>query len=213
MMKKKILFILCLSLLSSICLWSSIVWDLLGIHIEIGLHEVSEKDSSLMSQISFLSWFQLITSLDKTHSEGEREKVLNQYLWACQSFSSKLESSVHNEEIQEENYKTKYAECSLNLDYYNNLFKTSFLEGDFNNAHNYAEKIAEIRSCEAKNLTYQKEHQYYKKFYTSQGPHLQKRCDYIAENKSKIIKYYEIMKPDLLKELYKISVTLETNFS
>jgi hypothetical protein len=41
---------------------------------------------------------------------------------------------------------------------------------------------------------------------------MQKKANYLSENKYKIAKYYEILKPDLLKELYEISKTVEANF-
>ncbi|MDR0607966.1 MAG: hypothetical protein LBG52_06605 [Candidatus Peribacteria bacterium] len=41
---------------------------------------------------------------------------------------------------------------------------------------------------------------------------LQKRVEYVETNQDKIVRYYEILKPQLLKELYAISQTLEENF-
>jgi hypothetical protein len=38
---------------------------------------------------------------------------------------------------------------------------------------------------------------------------LQKKVEYLTENREKIAKYYEILKPDLLKELYDISKVVE----
>ena len=73
------------------------------------------------------------------------------------------------------------------------------------------EEIADLRACVARNEVYAKAHASYASVSNSANS-LQKRVDYLTENKEKIAKYYEILKPDLLKELYDISKTVESNF-
>ena len=73
------------------------------------------------------------------------------------------------------------------------------------------EEIADLRACVAKNQVYAKAHTSYASISNS-ADNLQKRADYLRENREKIAKYYEILKPDLLKELYNISQRINANF-
>jgi hypothetical protein len=61
-----------------------------------------------------------------------------------------------------------------------------------------------LRACVARNEVYAKAHASYASTSKSLKT-LQKRADYLSQNRVKIAKYYEILKPDLLKELYNIS--------
>jgi hypothetical protein len=61
-----------------------------------------------------------------------------------------------------------------------------------------------LRACVARNQVYSKAHASYASSSKSLKT-LQKKVDYLSENREKIAKYYEILKPDLLKELYDIS--------
>jgi hypothetical protein len=60
----------------------------------------------------------------------------------------------------------------------------------------------------ARNEVYSKAHASYASSSKSLNT-LQKKVDYLSENREKVAKYYEILKPDLLKELYDISKTVE----
>lgn len=206
------LFTVCSSLcVLGVCFWKTIVWDLLGIHIEIWIHDFSA--TSLQDQISLLSWYQLINSLDGTTTVSERTTVLNQYLTNCQNFSLTLAWKISEEETQISYYDNQKELCNNSISENNELFNNAFSVWDFSLAHKYTEKIAESRACIAKNEVFKKEHQYYLKYYSSHSTHIKNKCNYITENKERIIQYYDIMKPELLKELYNISVVLEKNFS
>jgi hypothetical protein len=60
----------------------------------------------------------------------------------------------------------------------------------------------------ARNEVYSKAHASYASSSKSLNT-LQKKVDYLSENREKVAKYYEILKPDLLKELYDFSKTVE----
>jgi hypothetical protein len=65
-----------------------------------------------------------------------------------------------------------------------------------------------LRACVAKNEVFAKAHASYASSSKSLSV-LQKRVEYLSKNRQKIAKYYEILKPDLLEELYDISKTVE----
>jgi hypothetical protein len=79
---------------------------------------------------------------------------------------------------------------------------------NYNRAESIAKEIAELRACVARNEVYAKAHASYASSSKSLTT-LQKRVEYLSKNREKIAKYYEILKPDLLKELYDISKTVE----
>ncbi|MBO7094862.1 hypothetical protein J6V86_01435 [bacterium] len=82
---------------------------------------------------------------------------------------------------------------------------------NYDKAESIAKEIAELRACIARNQVYAKAHESYLSSSKSLNS-LQKKIDYLSKNREKIAKYYEILKPDLLKELYDISKTVESNF-
>jgi hypothetical protein len=79
---------------------------------------------------------------------------------------------------------------------------------NYDRAEAISQEIAELRACVARNEVYAKAHASYASSSKSLNT-LQKRADYLSKNREKIAKYYEILKPDLLKELYDISKTVE----
>ncbi len=79
---------------------------------------------------------------------------------------------------------------------------------NYDRAEAISQEIAELRACVARNEVYAKAHASYASSSKSLNT-LQKRADYLFQNREKIAKYYEILKPDLLKELYDISKTVE----
>jgi hypothetical protein len=79
---------------------------------------------------------------------------------------------------------------------------------NYDKAEKIAGEIAELRACVARNEVFAKAHASYASASKSSTT-LQKRVDYLSQNREKIAKYYEILKPDLLKELYDISKTVE----
>jgi hypothetical protein len=82
---------------------------------------------------------------------------------------------------------------------------------NYEKAESIAKEIAELRACVARNEVYAKAHASYASSSKLLNT-IQKRAEYLSKNREKIAKYYEILKPDLLKELYDISKTVESNF-
>ena len=60
---------------------------------------------------------------------------------------------------------------------------------------------------------YLKGYSLYRDTTLSQQKGLMKKIDYLNLNTYDIIKYYELLKPQLLKDLYTISMTFSTNYS
>ena len=193
---------------------SSLVYDLLGSHIEIGLHEarIDITDSSLKGQISSFSWNSLISELDRAKTVAQRRKILKTYIGICRNISFQAERLIAQEDQEYQFYQNEISQCETNLSYYNEQFSLLINQWNLEKAHEYSLKIADIRACIAKNTVYQKEHLSYYHFYQNQLSNVPKKCDYLENNQDKIAQYYEIMKPDLLRELYDISMTLQVNF-
>ena len=84
---------------------------------------------------------------------------------------------------------------------------------DFRSARSLAQQIASQRACIAENTVYYTEHLLYRDTTLSLQTTLQKRVEYLTLHKENIIAYYDVLKPQLLKELYDISQTLEVNFN
>jgi hypothetical protein len=68
-----------------------------------------------------------------------------------------------------------------------------------------ARSIAELRACMAENEVYYKEHLSYREGLSGVQAILQKKVEYLLANEEKIVKYYDMLKPQLLQELYEIS--------
>ncbi|MBQ7075033.1 hypothetical protein IJM86_08605 [bacterium] len=193
---------------------SSLVYDLLGTHIEIGLHETNTNrtDTSLKGQISSFSGNKLIQKLDRAKTKAERKKILSEYLSLCRTISNTSSQLIAQEEKEAQFYQNEVRNCEQNRAYENESFSKALADWNFEKAHQHSLNIAEMRACTAKNTVFWKEHLAYQNFYQSQTKHLEKKCRYIETNQEKIAQYYEIMKPDLLKELYDIAMTLQVNF-
>lgn len=213
-MKKRYGYMLLFALSIGVSSASSLVYDLLGTHIEIGLHEVNTNitDTSLKGQISSFSGNVLILQLDQAKTVSQRREILKEYIGICRNVSEQMQRLMTQEEQLYNEYKKEVSNCSINLTHYNEQFSFLINQWNLEKAHEYALKIADIRTCEAKNTVYQKEHLSYYHFYQNQLSNLPKKCDYLVVNQEKIAQYYEIMKPDLLKELYDIAMTLQVNF-
>jgi hypothetical protein len=119
---------------------------------------------------------------------------------------------IAKEEKEVQFYQNELKNCEINRSYENENFSKAVADRDFERAHQHSLNIAEMRACTAKNTVFWKEHLAYQNFYQGQTKNLEKKCRYIETNQEKIAQYYEIMKPDLLKELYDIAMTLQVNF-
>ena len=198
------------------------VWSLLWTQIEIWLWQRSNVPNyselwewwnalTLHQENSYLNKYDLIWELDKAGTEDERLQILDQYI-SYLSVAMANSSEMYNYEKWEvEKYKNVAKECESPIKEKNKAFENAVKSYDYEKAESIAEEIAELRACIAKNEVYAKAHSAYASSVWSTKI-MQKKAEYLSENKYKIAKYYEILKPDLLKELYEISKTVEANF-
>jgi hypothetical protein len=108
-------------------------------------------------------------------------------------------------------YNNAAKECEAPIKSKNSEFTNAVKSYNYEKAESISKEIAELRACVARNEVYAKAHASYASA-TKSWNTLQKKADYLSKNREKIAKYYEILKPDLLKELYDISKTVERDF-
>lgn len=195
------------------------VRDLLGEHIDIGLRKTNSSyvldndilsyQQSLQSQISY----DLLAVLDVSQSESRRRLVLDNYLDHSNDLLLAGQYFLQNEDTLISTYSQKIKECEKPIKQYNTDFSLAVKQFNYQEAHTLSQTIANLRSCSAENTVYYKEHLLYRDSVSAFQSTLQKKYDYILKNKEKIITYYQFMKPELLRELYDISMTLESSYS
>ena len=115
------------------------------------------------------------------------------------------------EKSQIDYYNSEAQKCEAPIKSKNSEFTDAVMSYNYEKAEAIAKEIAELRACVARNEVYARAHATYASA-TNSSSSSQKKADYLSANKEKIAKYYEILKPDLLKELYDISKTVENNF-
>jgi len=168
----------------------------------------SENSLVLWQEIESLVKFDLISELDKAKTEHKRLEIIDQYIVLLNNTISNWKSLWNYEESQIDYYKSAAKECESPIKSKNSEFSDAVKNYNYEKAESIAKEIAELRACVARNEVYEKAHASYLSSTKSLNP-LQKRANYLSENREKIAKYYEILKPDLLKELYDISKTVE----
>lgn len=194
------------------------VRSLLWTQLEIWLNQRSNiwefRDwrawNSLVLQQEILSqWqFDLISELDKAGTEQERLKIIDQYISSLNNSISNGKNLWNYEQSQIDYYNNEAKKCEDPIKSKNSEFSNAVKSYDYERAESISKEIAELRACVARNKVYAKAHASYSSSSKSLNT-LQKKVDYLSNNREKIAKYYEILKPDLLKELYDISKTVE----
>lgn len=198
------------------------VWSLLGTQIEIWLWQRSNVPSyselwewgnalTVYQENKYLYKYDLISELDKASTEEERLQILDQYISYLSSATSNSSQMYNYERWEVEKYKKAAKECEAPIKQKNKDFSAAINSYDYERAEAISQEIADLRACIAKNEVYAKAHSAYASSIWSTKS-MQKKAEYLSENKYKIAKYYDILKPDLLKELYNISKTVEANF-
>ena len=198
--------------------WNPFVRNLLWTQLEIGLSQRSNvwefrdwnASNSLLLQWEVMnqSKFDLIGQLDKAKSESERLKIIDQYIVSLNNTISNGKSLWNYEQSQVDYYNKEAKKCEAPIKWKNSEFSEAVKKYNYEKAESISKEIAELRACIARNEVYAKAHASYASSSKSLGI-LQKRVEYLSKNREKIAKYYEILKPDLLKELYEISKTVE----
>lgn len=193
---------------------------MLWTQIEIGLdlrnnfyYSGSWKEDMLTIQNGILYWnqYDLVSKLDKASSESDRLNIMNQYVNEASEFVKKSNSAFSFEKQKVDEYNQEYSKCESQIDGKNTLFQKAVKSYNYWLAESISDEIAELRACMARNQVYARAHASYASE-TKQFNSLKNKVNYIAENRFKIAKYYEILKPDLLKDLYNVSQTVNVNF-
>ena len=201
---------------------NTFVWHLLWTQLEIWLDQRSNMPDylqqwekwnvlSLRQGNSYLNKYDLIWELDKADTEEERIQILDQYISYLSDANTNSLEMYNYEKWEVEKYKIAAKECESPIKQKNKDFSDAISNYNYEKAENIVKEIAELRACIAKNEVYAKAHSAYASAVWSTKS-LQKKAEYLSENKYKIAKYYDILKPDLLKDLYNISKTVEENF-
>ena len=162
----------------------------------------------LQQEVGNQGRFDLISELDKAKTEQERLKIIDQYIASLNDTISNWKNLWDYEQSQVDYYNNEAKKCESPIKWKNSEFSNAVKNYDYEKAQLLSEEIAELRACVARNEVYAKAHASYASSSKSLNV-LQKRADYLSQNREKIAKYYEILKPDLLKELYDISKTVE----
>lgn len=200
---------------------NSFVRNLLWTQLEIWLNQRSnvwelrndrsENSLILHQEIVIQNNFDLIWWLDKAKSESERLRIIDQYIISLNTTMADSQKLWNYEQSQVDYHNSEAKKCETPIKWKNSEFAEAVKNYNYDKAESISKEIAELRACVARNEVYAKAHASYASTSKSLWT-LQKRADYLSKNKEKIAKYYEILKPDLLKELYDISKTVETNF-
>ena len=194
--------------------WNTFVWSLLWTQLEIWLNQRSNvwefrdwrANNSLILQEEVVSQnkFDLVSQLDNARTEQERLRIIDQYIASLNDTISNWKDLWNYEQSQVDYYKSEAKKCEAPIKSKNSEFANAVKSYDYDRAEAISQEIAELRACVARNEVYAKAHASYASSSKSLST-LQKRADYLSKNREKIAKYYEILKPDLLKELYDIS--------
>ena len=197
---------------------NTFVRRLLWTQIEIWLNQRSSvwefrdwrASNSLILQQEVINQnrFDLISELDNAKTEQERLKIIDQYIMSMNNTISNWKNLWNYEQTQVDYYNNAAKECEDPIKWKNSEFSDAVKSYNYDRAEAIAKEIAELRACVARNEVYAKAHASYASSSKSLDV-LQKRVDYLSKNREKIAKYYEILKPDLLKELYDISKAVE----
>ena len=198
--------------------WNTFVRNLLWTQLEIWLNQRSSvwelrdwragNSLTLQKEVENQNRFDLISELDKAKTEQERLKIIDQYIVSLNNTISNWKNLWNYEQSQVNYYNNEAKKCEIPIKSKNSEFSDAVKNYNYDRAETIAKEIAELRACVARNEVYAKAHASYASSSKSLNI-LQKRADYLSKNREKIAKYYEVLKPDLLKELYDISKTVK----
>ena len=140
---------------------------------------------------------------------SDRETILENYLIDGENILSSLnylESSLINEESTITSTRNT---CEAQLNQANTLYSTSINNNDENWFLSSVESAKEARTCIAKQHVNLASLQALRNKRDRYAQIINARVSYLRNNQDLIIRHYDILKPQLLSNLYKISVDLE----
>lgn len=140
---------------------------------------------------------------------NQREQYLVSYLRDGENLLAGLSSQQRSLESELQVIESKISSCQSTLDEANSLFATSLKTNQENWFYRSVEQAKKARACLGEQFVAKSAVQnLLSKVKTTQKA-VKLRFTYLDTNKDLIIKHYDILKPSLLAELYKISVMLE----
>jgi hypothetical protein len=104
-------------------------------------------------------------------------------------------------------------DCETPIKQYNTEYSSAVQSYQYALSQQIAQKIAVLRACIAEQGVYYKVHGGFRDNLTALQTLLQKKIDYLMMHEEKIISYYDMLKPQLLQELYDLSRVLEVNYT
>ncbi len=140
---------------------------------------------------------------------SDRETTLENYLIDGENFLSSLnylESGLINEESTITSTRNS---CEAQLNQANTLYSTSINSNDENWFLSSVESAKEARTCIAEQHVNLASLQALRNKRDRYAQIINARVSYLRNNQDLIIRHYDILKPQLLSNLYKISVDLE----
>lgn len=140
---------------------------------------------------------------------SDRETTLENYLIDGENILSSLnylESSLINEESTITSTRNT---CEAQLNQANTLYSTSINSNDENWFLSSVESAKEARTCIAEQHVNLASLQALRNKRDRYAQIINARVSYLRNNQDLIIRHYDILKPQLLSNLYKISVDLE----
>lgn len=168
-----------------------------------------EVQQALKQQISY----DLLSALDRATTASARAIVLSTYLTTVHSLLSEAQHFIDRENDRLAYYTSQIQECEAPISQYNADFVLASQQDDVTLLEQLVQKVAPLRACIAENGVYYRAHLLYRDKLVASQTTLQKKGDYLRANEEKIIKYYDMLKPQLLQELYEVSKVLEVNYS
>ena len=219
---KKYLFVSLLLSFSSFSFASNFsVWDLFGEHIAIGLSQknvvnspfqqvsnILEMQEEIKNQISY----NILRDLDIATTNIARSVVITNYLSHSRQLLQLSQSFLDKEEQLIREYSQMIKDCEKPIEQYNVDFSREVRNFNYTLAQKISTQIASLRVCIAENTVFYRERLLYRDTLVSLKASLEKRVSYLEANQDKIANYYGMLKPQLLKELYDVSQTLQVNF-
>lgn len=154
----------------------------------------------------------MLAQLDIAGTPTARAEILQKYLHTAAQLIQDLQLTKEKEQTSLTLYQEKRKTCEANANKLNQEFQARIKQYEAEKAESIVEKIVQERSCAAANKVYYKQHVLYRDLLQSSLISLQKRHSYLQQQQEMILQYYEVMKPQLLKELYTISRTMQANF-
>lgn len=149
------------------------------------------------------------TDIAQLLDSDQREQYLVNYLRDGENLLAELNSQQRNLEVELQTIENKMTSCQSSLDASNALFSISLQNNQENWFYRSVDQAKKARSCLGEQFVMKSATQNLLSKLQSNQHAIEPRFTYLNTNKDLILKHYDILKPSLLAELYKISVMLE----